>query len=330
MDKPIFTQTSADLAIDAQTAGRVKNLGKQNSQQAALKETTKQFEALFINMMLQSMHKATPQSGLFQSYAKDIYTSMQDEQLSKTVAQRGIGLADMMLKQLTKLNSTDTTATIAGSAAQQAASLGLMNSENLPPVATQTLMRAVASYPGNGSLPWTRSVKGDNPLFVDENIVEGDEAEISSPVDAFRAKMAVHANEASRMTGIPAHFILGQAAMESGWGQREINMADGRPSHNLFGVKAGANWKGKVADVTTTEYVNGAPRKVVARFRAYDTHAEAFRDYASLLNNNERYGQLSIQGQTATGFAQGLQHAGYATDPDYANKLVRVIKQLQS
>ena len=130
---------------------------------------------------------------------------------------------------------------------------------------------------------------------------------------------------ATRETGIPAQFILAQAAHESAWGRREIRMPDGSPSHNLFGIKAGAGWTGKVAEITTTEYVNGQPRKVTARFRAYDSYEDAFRDYARLLKHNDRYAEVMRRGQTAEGFAQGLQKAGYATDPAYADKLEKVI-----
>jgi peptidoglycan hydrolase FlgJ len=130
---------------------------------------------------------------------------------------------------------------------------------------------------------------------------------------------------ASRETGIPEQFILAQAAHESGWGRREIKNADGTSSHNVFGIKATGGWQGKVAEVTTTEYINGEPRKMVQKFRAYDSLQDAYRDYARLIKNNQRYARVIEQGHTAQGFAQGLQDAGYATDPAYADKLTRVI-----
>lgn len=133
------------------------------------------------------------------------------------------------------------------------------------------------------------------------------------------------AQVATQETGIPAQFILAQAAHESAWGRREIRMADGSPSHNLFGIKATGAWTGKVAEITTTEYVGGQARKVTAKFRAYDSYEDAFRDYARLLKNNDRYAEVMRRGNTAEGFAQGLQKAGYATDPAYADKLERII-----
>jgi flagellar protein FlgJ len=152
----------------------------------------------------------------------------------------------------------------------------------------------------------------------------------SSHVEAFVQRLLPHAQAASASTGIPARFMLGQAALESGWGKAEIRGADGQNSHNLFGIKAGASWKGKTVDIVTTEYVNGKPQKQVDTFRAYDSYADSFRDYGNLLRNNARYQNVLAQGHDAAGFAQGLQQAGYATDPKYAQKLMSVIRLVET
>ncbi|MCA0241027.1 MAG: flagellar assembly peptidoglycan hydrolase FlgJ [Proteobacteria bacterium] len=133
------------------------------------------------------------------------------------------------------------------------------------------------------------------------------------------------AAQAESATGIPAAFMIAQAAHETGWGRKEIKHADGTPANNLFGIKAGANWNGPVAEVTTTEYIGGVARKVTAKFRAYASHAESFADYAKLIKDSPRYANVVAKGSSAAGFAQGLQKAGYATDPAYAEKLTRVI-----
>ncbi len=137
------------------------------------------------------------------------------------------------------------------------------------------------------------------------------------------------AKAAEAQSGIPAAFMIAQAAHETGWGHREIRNTDGTPSHNLFGIKAGAGWTGPVAEITTTEYVSGQPRKVTAKFRAYESYEESFRDYARLIKDSPRYQQAYRQATDGTpdaaAFAQGLQRAGYATDPAYADKLARVI-----
>ena len=137
------------------------------------------------------------------------------------------------------------------------------------------------------------------------------------------------ASQTEAQSGIPAAFMVAQAAHESGWGRREIRNADGSPSHNLFGIKAGPGWTGPVAEVTTTEYVAGEPQKVTAKFRAYASYAESFQDYARLIKESPRYAGVMAEVTSATAspqaFALGLQRAGYATDPTYADKLTRVI-----
>ena len=150
---------------------------------------------------------------------------------------------------------------------------------------------------------------------------------IAPHVQSFIQKHDAAARAAEVQTGIPASFMLAQAAHESGWGKREINNKDGATSFNVFGIKAGANWTGKVAEVQTTEFINGRAQKVMAKFRAYDSYEDAYKDYAKLIGGNDRYRNVVAQAQTggAEGFARGLQKAGYATDPEYATKLARVI-----
>ena len=133
------------------------------------------------------------------------------------------------------------------------------------------------------------------------------------------------AKKVEQATGLPASFMIGQAGHETGWGRKEIKNADGSSSFNLFGIKAGAGWNGKVAEVTTTEYVDGKAQKTVAKFRAYSSYEESFKDYAKLINNSPRYAQARQQTGSVQAYAGGLQRAGYATDPDYATKLTRAI-----
>lgn len=133
------------------------------------------------------------------------------------------------------------------------------------------------------------------------------------------------AAKAEAATGIPAAFMLAQAAHETGWGRKEIRHADGTPANNLFGIKAGANWTGPVAEITTTEFIGGVARKVTAKFRAYASHEESFADYAKLMKDSPRYAPVLAKAGDASAFAHGLQKAGYATNPAYGDKLTRVI-----
>jgi flagellar protein FlgJ len=237
-------------------------------------------------MMIKSMRQASQSEDGSQGHDAQIYTSMLDQQLSQTMAKRGVGLADYLLRQMSPTQATATAST---------AAVTVTPNQSIPaPVATSVHQSA-------------------NKTVLD-----------------FQTKMALPAQEASQLTGLPAAFILGQAALESGWGRKQIMTSEGAPSHNLFGIKAGASWKGRVAETTTTEYINGKPQKSVEKFRAYDSYTEAFRDYAALLRHSPRYEQVLAKGQTVDGFSQGLQKAGYATDPKYAEKLSRVIDRVRS
>ena len=154
---------------------------------------------------------------------------------------------------------------------------------------------------------------------------------IPNHVQGFIQKHDASARAASAATGIPASFMVAQAAHESGWGKREITAADGTKSHNIFGIKATPSWPGKTVEVRTTEVINGQAHKVMAKFRAYGSYDDAFKDYGRLIGSNQRYAKVVAEAQSgnAAGFARGLQQAGYATDPAYAEKLARTIQTTQ-
>ncbi len=276
-----------NLALDANNLSDLRVAAKKNSPEA-LKATAKQFEALFVNMMMKSMRDATPQDGIMDNDQSKMFTSMLDQQMSQNIANRGIGLADMLVRQMT--NNPDGRG---GKTLEKVAE---------PNTSTETQINTLDASKG-AAKPMAPHVK------------------------AFQDSMRVHAEAASRATGIPAKFMLGQAALESGWGKHEIKAADGSASHNLFGIKATAGWTGKTVSAPTTEYINGAPRTVMQKFRAYNSYGEAFNDYANLLANNPRYGNVIANSRDATSFAQGLQKAGYATDPHYAAKLSNIINR---
>lgn len=186
---------------------------------------------------------------------------------------------------------------------------------------TRQLQRQMGITP-DAATPKTTQALPALPALATKNI--------APHVQSFIQKHDAAAKAASAETGIPASFMLAQAAHESGWGKREITAKDGTPSYNVFGIKATPGWTGKVAEVPTTEYVDGKAQKVTAKFRSYGSYEEAYKDYAKLMSSNSRYQEVVAQAQKggaagAEGFARGLQKAGYATDPEYASKLARVI-----
>lgn len=302
------------LAIDSKGLESLKQSARQNSPDS-LKAAAKQFEALFMNMIMKSMREATPQDGLFDNQQTKMYTSMLDQQMSQNMASRGVGLADVLIRQLSS-SQMSTAVTPDGADATKA-------------VSDTTDLRAeiLRNMAERNALAHQRSTAA-HALQSGAGVTSTASAS-SKPahVQAFQDKVAAHAEEASRTTGIPAKFMLGQAALESGWGKRVIRTADGGSSYNLFGIKAGSNWKGKTVDAVTTEYVDGVAQKRVEKFRAYDSYADSFRDYAQLMRNNPRYEKVLANASDVKGFAQGLQRAGYATDPNYATKLTNIINR---
>jgi flagellar protein FlgJ len=160
----------------------------------------------------------------------------------------------------------------------------------------------------------------------------GTEAPIKPGTPAQTSFVQRH-NEAAtaveKTSGIPASFMLGQAGHETGWGKSEIRNRDGSPSYNLFGIKAGAGWTGKTTTVTTTEYINGEAKKISAKFRAYDSYEDSFKDYAKLINESPRYAEASKKTGSSIAFASELKRAGYATDPNYASKLSKAIDRTE-
>jgi peptidoglycan hydrolase FlgJ len=294
-----------------------------------LTQVSKQFDAMFIEMMLKSMRDATPSDGIFDSNNSKQYTAMLDQQLAQQLSSRGIGVADALTRQL-RINGhlgADTADGAAGAGSADAVS-GALGAQGGSAggagslAAMSALARAYANAPHNGSLDDSRGYSGNSallPSLKDRN---------SQQAAAFVDRVAGAAQSASEATGIPARFIVGQAALESGWGKREIVGRDGSRSYNVFGVKAGKDWTGRTVAAVTTEYVGGAAHHVVARFRAYDSYEQAMGDYASLLKSNPRFAGVLNAAHSDAGFAHGMQAAGYATDPQYAKKLLSIIRKL--
>ena len=157
-----------------------------------------------------------------------------------------------------------------------------------------------------------------------------DVSQLSGPQADFVRKVWPHALLAEKSTGVPAAFIVGQAALESGWGKHEIRNSQGGSSFNLFGIKANASWRGDSAAASTTEYVAGQPVRQVERFRAYGSYGEAFQDWAGMMARSPRYSKVIESGGSVQAFAANMQRAGYATDPAYGAKLEKVIQKTLS
>jgi len=322
------TDTSSGLgslsnrfALDVQGFDAMRAQANANPQQG-LKAAAKQFDSVFTQMMLKSMRDATPSDSPFDSNDSKTFTSMLDQQLSQNMGAKGIGVADMMLKQLMRNAgaSAGTQADGSGASGDSSANAGNIAAMN-------AMAKAYANAAGSSTAPSKESLSG-NGYSADSALTPPARGVGSDKVAEFVDRLAAPAQAASSATGIPARFIIGQAALESGWGKREIKNTDGSTSHNVFGIKATSDWTGKTASAVTTEYVNGKPQKVVEKFRSYDSYEDALTDYASVLKSNPRYAPVVEASRDAAGFAHGMQKAGYATDPQYAKKLISIMRHI--
>lgn len=348
--QPRVDPTSQSLAIDGNSLNSLKRAS--NDSPEAIRAVARQFEAVLMNMMLKSMRDTVPQDGVTNSEQGKMFTSMLDQQLSTHLSQKGLGLTDVLVRQLSKFSQKPGDATDGKPSGKTDAAAPLTHTEQAGPKAVlaqaaQKIREAYQQWEAtdsdavrSSSDDWARGIPELPPLVEEtqENIqsftlpqapLANAMREVAGKTQQFIQSMLPHAQAASSASGIPAKFMIGQAALESGWGKHEIKTGNGTSSHNLFGIKADANWKGKVVSSATTEYINGVKQTRVEKFRAYDSYSDAFKDYAKLISQNPRYQQAMNNTHDASAYAHALQRAGYATDPQYGKKLTQVIKNLQ-
>jgi flagellar protein FlgJ len=277
----------------------------------ALRAAAKQFESLLLAQMLKAMRETRfsdeddPMNG---GESLKLYRELLDQQWAAKLSNgKGIGFADMLVKHLERQAGFPAETDKAARGPSGAGSAPADKLQDPIPDANPVVAGAPGSSPAS---PASASSSPGAPRASDRK-------------QQFLDSLRPHAEAAEAATGVPARFILAQAALESGWGEREIRGPDGQASFNLFGVKAGRNWTGGTVESLTTEYRQGVAMKLSQRFRSYDDYASAFTDFANLLKT--RYSSASASGADALAYARGLAAGGYATDPDYADKLQAVI-----
>ena len=289
-DRPfLYTdfQKLADLRLKAR-----------QDRQAALKQTAKQFEALFVQMVLKQMRQTTPGDPLLGSERSRFYRDLYDRQLALHLAEGdGIGIAEMLVRQLSR--------------PQPAAITGreLSDYRRHPLPGSPSGMKAEPAANATGTAPG-RPV----PPTSFEN-----------PAQFFQALLP-EARRAAAKIGVDPRVLLAQAALETGWGKKIIHHPDGRSSFNLFNIKAGRSWQGDRVQVDTLEYRDGVAVKKRAQFRAYRDYRESFEDYVALLRS-PRYAEALHQAGDPERYLHALQRAGYATDPHYADKILAIYRR---
>ena len=278
-------------------------LASKSGDTASTRKVAQQFESMFLSMMLKNMRATLPNSDPLANDASRMATDLYDQQLAQSMSKgRGIGLADALVAQIERANGK------ADAPTDLARSTLAAFSSAMPLTMTRTPMPSTVAPTTVAPVTTTAPVTGGSP--VHRNFV-----------DRFKDAAITAANA----TGLPANVILGQAALESGWGKHEVRDAQGTGSFNLFGIKAGPSWTGATVDAITTEVVNGVAQKVVQKFRAYASYAESFVDYAKLVANNPRYEKAMQVAGDVVQFAKEMGKSGYATDPNYGTKLARVL-----
>lgn len=330
----------AESSLDFNGLAQLKRAVKagENTAVGEYRKVAEQFEALFIQQMLkQSRESAAPT--LFDSQQTKLAESLRDEQMATQLSSPGLGLAQMILDQITGQHQR-----VATASAQRETGTHLGNTEiaagslvseqkQAPDLRTSRLAGLRSSLTDTATVATSDGIaklisqlsRSTSSLERVQSAIRGAPEHIRNFVNEMRDAARV----ASAQSGVPEKLILSQAALESGWGQREILAEDGRNTYNLFGIKASSNWKGDVVHITTTEYVDGEPRKMKQPFRAYGSYAEAFADYARLLSGTERYSDV-LKASNAEEAARSVQAAGYATDPGYADKLITIMSYFET
>ncbi len=290
----------------------------------AARAAAEQFEALFLQRMLKDMRAAARFDDSQHSSSMDFYTGMYDKQLALTMAkQGGIGLADLLRRQLGGGEEP---------APQQGQALAAPGKEL--PVYAGRAARSGFSLPLQAMTyqsrnPQVRTHALDAAPTVADARLDGQTLRPfmgwDSP-DHFVRDIWPHAEKAARRLGVSTELLVAQSALETGWGQHTLRRADGSVAYNLFGIKAGSDWDGASVTRSTLEFRDGAMRREQARFRAYDSLAEAFDDYARFLQTRGHYRSALQHGGSDEHYIRGLQQAGYATDPNYADKVLGILR----
>jgi len=306
--KPV-QQTSIDF--DGLAELRRSATVDQNDQET-LKQVAGQFEALFTGMMLKSMRQASLGEGIFDSSQSDMYRDMSDQQLAMDLSKKGgLGLQDAIIRQL---------------GGQLESKLGTNGEAQAYSMDTVPVRAALQSIENPALFQQIMQAKPSSEIHTSEiqTWPKHRNFTFDSP-ESFVQQLLPMAKQAAQRIGVTPEVILSQAALETGWGQHIIDKANGRSSHNLFNIKADSRWQGEHATTGTVEYRDGVAVKEQAQFRSYDNYQDSFNDYVDFLQTQPRYQNALKQTHDPERFIEGLHKAGYATDPDYANKIKQIM-----
>ncbi|MEH6347970.1 MAG: flagellar assembly peptidoglycan hydrolase FlgJ [Bermanella sp.] len=355
---------SIDSAYNYNDLAGLNAITKQSAtdKSGALREVARQYESMFVGMMLKSMREANAvfeEDNPLLSNESKFYRQMFDDQLVLSLSKgKGMGLADTLYRQLKEQFDNKEAANDSSLDSDKNAPFGLKQNVPLNPFEKNTQFKNKEAVQLEDSeilqveefglenknseivrAPIADQAIGKNISKLQHNeekdFVEkkNDQINTSAPVSKqsafetpqdFVSKLWPFAQKVADEIGVEAKAIMAQAALETGWGKHIIHQSNGDNSHNLFGIKADRRWNGEVAKVSTLEYKNGLAKKEVAPFRVYDSYESSLKDYGRFVKDSERYQSAISNGKSVKGYSEGLQDAGYATDPNYAKKIQRI------
>lgn len=313
---------NADVYADFNGLAKLKNQARKESPEA-LKEVARQFEAIFLSNLLKGMREAKLADSVTDSDQTKFYNDMYDKQLAVHLSGRpGVGLADLIVKQLGHDDPSDD-----NEKPEMAIESYLNRSAGSQKVIPHN-PHAVARQATNkidGQVIINAYLDDHSPLneMTEIPLKNGPARPIKSAEDFVR-QLYPYAERAARELGVEPKVMLAQAALETGWGRSLIKNSNGSNSFNLFNIKADKSWQGRQAQVPTLEFEQGIAKKVNAGFRSYTSFQESFQDYVAFIKNNPRYGNALKQVGNGERYLHELQRAGYATDPNYANKIMDI------
>lgn len=323
---------SASFYADFGALSSLQRQVKQKDPQA-LREAARQFESLFTAMMLKSMRQAKLGDELGESDESDMYQEMYDQQLAVQMSQgKGLGLADMLVRQLTRRGeipaATGNPASTSGGALAPG---GTQTGQGVAAGGTMRGFPATRSFPAHPAGRGSEEVGGHGARrgTGGEHAGKSGGASLSERI-GFVQKLAPYAERAADALGVSADTLIAQAALETGWGRHVAGGTGSSSSHNFFGIKSGSDWQGARATAATTEYTGEAAARVAQSFRQYDSVQQGVNDYVALLQSHPGYRAALGSGSNAGAFAGALARGGYATDPDYAHKLVATTASVRS
>ena len=280
----------------------------------ALKEAAAQFDALFIGMMLKSARAASLGKGIFDSEASNQYLELMDDQVALELARKGgLGFGKLLLEQISPRGALAMNAGGGDSSSYTSS--------------TQTVASFAARLPA-----MLRALSAGNavePLGADDDAtaaVATEAAPAGDAVEHFVRRYLPDATAAARTLGLDPRLLLAQAALETGWGAATPQHPDGRSANNLFGMKAGDGWQGGRVAHWTMEHLGGVTARKREVFRAYDHAADSFADYVDLVGGSPRYAKALAHSSDPEAYARAIGEAGYATDPDYADKWLSIYR----